>query len=670
MRVLSISSDWNVFNEDSPVAHRQRMQASTLDRLEVFVPHGPKRIVHLAPNATMRGFGLGKVLGALRTILASFGIPRPDIVTVQDPFLLGLLGWTIARARGGRLHVQVHTDVFDPAFAAHSRGNRIRVQLARFMLRRADGVRVVSERIKRSLAQLHLHAPVSVLPVFVDAETIMRVEPLDAKKEYPDFKKLIITVARLEPEKNVADAIRTMPEILKAQPAAGMVILGDGSQAPALQALVQELGIEKHVVFAGSRSPLPFYKAADLALVASDFEGYGMVIVEALAAGCPVVAYDVGVAREAGAIIASKSDLARTAVAVLSEGRRGVLAFTLPSEIEYRDMWRAEIGGALAGLNAPVAERATSSSKELLIGYVGQGFIGKNYADDMERRGFRTVRYALEEPYRANKEKIRECDIVFIAVPTPTVPLEASGEVGRRSLGFDDSIVRAALSLVGKGKTAVVKSTLIPFTTTRFQNDFPDIFVMHSPEFLREATAAYDASHPDRNIMGIPEDTPEFRRRAEEVLHILPSAPFELVCSSLEAELVKYAGNSWLYVKVIYVNMLYDLVQHLGARYEVVRDALAADPRIGRSHLDPVHQSGHGGPAGRGAGGHCLIKDFEALRRLYEEKVPDEYGARVFDTIAAKNIELLFTSKKDIDLLEGVYGSDVEKAMKRLRSSA
>ncbi|MBI4088132.1 hypothetical protein HY418_01990, partial [Candidatus Kaiserbacteria bacterium] len=316
-------------------------------------------------------------------------------------------------------------------------------------------------------------------------------------------------------------------------------------------------------------------------------------------------------------------------------------------------------GGALAGLNAPAEERAAVSAKKLLIGYVGQGFIGKNYADDMERRGIRLVRYALEEPYRANKDKIRDCDIVFIAVPTPTTPEK-----------FDDSIVRAALALVGKGKTAVVKSTLIPFSTTTFQKDFPDIYVMHSPEFLREATAAYDASHPDRNIIGIPEDTPEFKKRAQEVLRVLPSAPFELVCSSLEAELVKYAGNSWLYVKVIYVNMLYDLAQRLGARYEVVRDALAADPRIGRSHLDPVHQSGHGGPAGRGAGGHCLIKDFEALRRLYEEKVPDEYGARVFDTIAAKNIELLFTSKKDIDLLEGVYGKDVEKAMKRLRSSA
>jgi glycosyltransferase involved in cell wall biosynthesis len=655
MRVLSISSDWNVFNEDSPVARRQRLQASTVDRLEVFVPHGPARIVHLAPNATMRGFGLGKGLGSIRTIFASLGIPRPDVVTAQDPFLIGLLGWTIARLRGARFHVQIHTDPFDPAFSAHSFTSRFRALLARFVLRRADAVRVVSNRIKHSLSPLHLKVPISVLPVFVESAALQAATSLNAKKEYPDFKKIVLVVSRLEAEKNVADAIRAMPEVLKAQPSAGMLIVGDGSQGELLRSLAKNLGVDKRVVFAGTQNPFPFYKAADVVVVTSDFEGYGMVTVEALLVGCPVVSYDVGIAQEAGAIVATKHDLAKTISAVLSEGRRSSLAFTLPTEMEYRDMWRAEIGSALASTSQTADAGTADEAKQLVIGYVGQGFIGKNYADDMERRGFKTVRYALEEPYRANKEKIKDCDIVFIAVPTPTTPEK-----------FDDSIVRAALSLIGKGKTAVIKSTLLPHKTQELQKAFPDIFVMHSPEFLREATAAYDASHPDRNIIGIPEDTQAFRDKASQVLSVLPHAQFELVCGSLEAEIVKYAGNSWLYVKVIYVNMLYDLVHHLGARYDVVRDALAADPRIGRSHLDPVHQSGHGGKPGRGAGGHCLIKDFEALRRLYESEVPDAFGARVFDTIAAKNLDLLLTSEKDIDLVEGVYGKNAAEAMKRL----
>src|SRR6266568_1084047 len=80
------------------------------------------------------------------------------------------------------------------------------------------------------------------------------------------------------------------------------------------------------------------------------------------------------------------------------------------------------------------------------IGFIGQGYIGKNYADDFEMRGYETIRYALEEPYRANKERIKECDYVFIAVPTPTTPD-----------GFSAHIVKDAISLVGKGKTAIVK---------------------------------------------------------------------------------------------------------------------------------------------------------------------------------------------------------------------
>ena len=66
---------------------------------------------------------------------------------------------------------------------------------------------------------------------------------------------------------------------------------------------------------------------------------------------------------------------------------------------------------------------------KIKIGFIGQGYVGKNYADDFERRGYKVVRYALEEPYRKNKEQIRDCDLVFIAVPTPTTPK-----------GFDESI--------------------------------------------------------------------------------------------------------------------------------------------------------------------------------------------------------------------------------------
>lgn len=282
--------------------------------------------------------------------------------------------------------------------------------------------------------------------------------------------------------------------------------------------------------------------------------------------------------------------------------------------------------------------------KNLHIGFIGQGWIGKNYADDFERRGYQITRYALEEPYVGNKEKIATCDIVFIAVPTPTTVK-----------GFDVSIVRAVLPLVGKGKIAVLKSTLLPGTTDALQKEFPDIVVVNSPEFLREANAAYDASHPARNIIGIPEESEKYQETARLVLSVLPEASYTRVVRAREAELVKYAGNAFLTLKVVYANMLYDFAEALDVDYEVVKEALSADARIGPSHLSPVAVSGHSDKPGRGAGGHCFIKDIEAFRTLYAT-VNDIKGDAFLLALIEKNNALLRESGKDTDILEGVYG--------------
>jgi UDPglucose 6-dehydrogenase len=281
-----------------------------------------------------------------------------------------------------------------------------------------------------------------------------------------------------------------------------------------------------------------------------------------------------------------------------------------------------------------------------LIGFVGQGFIGKSYADDMERRGYATVRYALEEPYRGNKDRIKDCDIVFIAVPTPTTPQ-----------GFDYSVVESALGLVGAGKTAVIKSTVLPGTTKKLQKKFPKITVMHSPEFLVLKQAAEDAARPLRNIVGVVRTTPAAKTKAKAVMRVLPRAPYELICPIEEAELIKYAGNFFLYFKVLYANLVYEMAEAAGADYEIIRQAVAADPRIGASHLQVLHDSGHrGARAGRGAGGVCFIKDVAALADFYKKSVGNRAGSQLMQAAIAKNIELLVESGKDLDLLQGVHG--------------
>jgi len=284
------------------------------------------------------------------------------------------------------------------------------------------------------------------------------------------------------------------------------------------------------------------------------------------------------------------------------------------------------------------------------IGFIGQGWIGKNYADDFEARGYTVVRYALEKPYVENKEKIKECSIVFVAVPTPTSPT-----------GFDDSILRTAVGNTAPGTGVVLKSTVLPGTTKAVQKQYPDRIVLVSPEFLVESRAAYDAAHPTRNIIGLPEDSTEHKNAAQKVLEVLPAAPFTLLCTSDEAELIKYAGNMFLFTKVVFANVFYDIAQALNCNWEKVSTGLSADPRIGSSHLQVVAASHHpGAPVGRGAGGHCFIKDFKALRLRYEQLAPNDIsGIEVLKALENKNIELLTSTGKDLDLLRGVYGDDI-----------
>jgi nucleotide sugar dehydrogenase len=274
-----------------------------------------------------------------------------------------------------------------------------------------------------------------------------------------------------------------------------------------------------------------------------------------------------------------------------------------------------------------------------LIGCIGQGYVGKNYADDLEDRGYEVVRYALEEPYAQNKERIAECDIVFIGVPTPTTPE-----------GFNDAIVRDAVSYVGAGKIAVLKSTVVPGTTVYIQEQYPDRTVFYSPEFLSEATAREDVSNPFASIVGMTKPESQ-KQEAEAVLAILPPAPFSRVMTSTEAEIFKYAHNTSGYIQVVFFNLLYDLARSMDVAWENIGDAIAADPYISNRYSNPIHKSG------RGAGGHCFIKDFAALRDLYAAQHPtDTLGIAFMDATARKNVDLLRASGKDSDLLRGVYG--------------
>jgi UDPglucose 6-dehydrogenase len=232
------------------------------------------------------------------------------------------------------------------------------------------------------------------------------------------------------------------------------------------------------------------------------------------------------------------------------------------------------------------------------IGVIGAGVVGGAVIDYFVANGYETTVY---DPFKGlgSSEELDAAETIFICVPTPY----------RQDSGFDLSAVVESVALLGGSKTVVVKSTVIPGTTASLQERFPHHTLLFNPEFLRENSAALDFITPDRQIVGYCEGG---RAAAEALLGLLPRAPYEAVMPASAAELTKYATNSFLAVKVIFGNQIYDLCSALGVDYEDVRDGLAADLRIGPSHLN-VHGDGY-----RGYGGKCLPKDTLSLLDLAE----------------------------------------------------
>lgn len=323
MRVLSIGTDRTLFEEGSASRVRHEAYAKKLGALDIIVfSRGAGKAIHAGALSITPTNSISRLFYGLGAILIARKLPKPDVVTVQDPFETGLAGWLIARMKRVPLHVQVHTDLLSPEFSRHSVFNRFRVIFARFILHRASRVRVVSERIKQDIgSRLRLRAPISVLPIFVDIEHFQWALPDPVLAErYARFSSKILVVSRLEPEKDVELAIRTFDEY--APENACLIIVGDGSLRRSLEDLSRTLKSEKKIFFQGAQDPAPYYKLADLVLVSSRYEGYGLVIVEALAAGKPVLSTDVGAARDLGAIVVPPEELGEKMVEWFQHGER------------------------------------------------------------------------------------------------------------------------------------------------------------------------------------------------------------------------------------------------------------------------------------------------------------------------------------------------------------
>ena len=306
MKVLSIGTDRKLFEEGSAVLERQKEYAGKMDELHIIIfslksggfkeKHIEK--LHIYPtNSLSRWFYIRDAIKIGKEIILKNGLNKGySVITVQDPFETGLVGVKLKKIFNIPLQIQIHTDFLSPYFK-NSFLNRVRVFISKFTIPKADGIRVVSYVINQKLENKKIKS--DILPVFVDVEKIFNEKPKkDLKKDFSQFDQIVFMASRLTKEKRIDVALSVFKKVIGQFPKTGLVIAGDGSEKNNLERLASQLGISKNVIFLGWQNDvISCYKTSDVFLCTSDYEGYGMSLVEAQASGCPIVTTKVGVAN-------------------------------------------------------------------------------------------------------------------------------------------------------------------------------------------------------------------------------------------------------------------------------------------------------------------------------------------------------------------------------------
>ena len=238
-----------------------------------------------------------------------------------------------------------------------------------------------------------------------------------------------------------------------------------------------------------------------------------------------------------------------------------------------------------------------------MIGIIGQGFVGnavyqkfKNYYD--------VLTYDLDES-KCNstfRKLSRECETIFICLPTP---MDEGGRCNVSIVELELVGLNSQSARYDRTKTIVIKSTVSPGTTERWNRQYKNLNIVFNPEFLTERNAVDDYENQKRIILGGPRPTTtEIKQIFSKVFpkaHIIKT-------DSTHAEMVKYLTNSFLATKVSFANEMYQICEGLDVDYDKVIEYATQDERLGDSHWNVP------GPDGDfGYGGHCFPKDVSAI---------------------------------------------------------
>lgn len=274
------------------------------------------------------------------------------------------------------------------------------------------------------------------------------------------------------------------------------------------------------------------------------------------------------------------------------------------------------------------------------IGIIGMGFLGSAVAHGFGHVADIKIYDKYNDIYDSLEDTVNSSRYFFLGVPTPM------NDDGSQDLSNVDDAIKSITGVAKSRKVIIIKTTILPGTCKKYAEMYPEHDIIHNPEFLTERRAKLEFINAPRIILG-GED--HVTKEVEELYRIRFTHTPIYRTTWEGAELAKYMANCFFACKVIFMNEMYDMAEHIGVPYEDLKGMLLASGWVNPMHTDVP---GHDGQ--RGYGGKCFVKDVKALVSWAEKeglsadmcKTADSVNERIRDVRDWEKIKGA-TSKND-----------------------
>jgi len=240
------------------------------------------------------------------------------------------------------------------------------------------------------------------------------------------------------------------------------------------------------------------------------------------------------------------------------------------------------------------------------IGIVGKGFVGSavQFGFSPNTGCDADVKVYDKDPNKSQhslKDVLDNSDFIFVSVPTP------SNSDGSVNLDIIDNALNDINKINNRDNIILLRSTMVPGSTKKFQDKYPKLNLVFNPEFLTERSAKLDFINQSRYILGSNHD--EYIEPVANLYKQRFGSTISIIRTNFEtAELIKYMNNCFFATKVSFMNEMYMIAEKSGADWDMAVEGFVRDGRIGHSHLAVP---GHDGKFG--FGGSCFPKDMRAI---------------------------------------------------------